>query len=63
MRKQIRLHQYKADGLFYAEWRFGKTYKPHKCITIDKELFPLRCHIKFAQYIQSKPAKYGIKVF
>ena len=40
-----------------------KTCKPYKCITIDEQLFPFRGHSKFTQYIPSKPAKYGIKVF
>lgn len=40
-----------------------RSYKPYDCITIDEELFPFRGHTKFTQYILSKPAKYGIKVF
>lgn len=40
-----------------------KMYQPHDCITIDEQLFPFRGHTKFTQYIPSKPAKYGIKVF
>lgn len=40
-----------------------RAYKPHECITIDEQLFPFRGHTKFTQYIPSKPAKYGIKVF
>ena len=40
-----------------------KAYKPYECITIDEQLFPFRGHTKFTQYIPSKPAKYGIKVF
>ena len=40
-----------------------KAYKPYECITIDQQLFPFRGHTKFTQYIPSKPAKYGIKVF
>lgn len=39
------------------------SYKPYECITVDKQLFPFRGHTKFTQYIPSKPAKYGIKVF
>lgn len=39
------------------------AYKPYECITVDKQLFPFRGHTKFTQYIPSKPAKYGIKVF
>ena len=40
-----------------------KVYKPHDCITIDEQLFPFRGHTKFTQYIPSKPARYGIKIF
>ena len=40
-----------------------KAYKPYECITIDEQLFAFRDHTKFTQYIPSKPAKYGIKVF
>lgn len=38
-------------------------YKPGECVTVDEQLFPFRGHTKFTQYIPSKPAKYGIKVF
>jgi len=38
-----------------------KGFKPGECIIVDEQLF--RGHIKFTQYIPSKPAKYGIKVF
>lgn len=40
-----------------------KNYKPSECITVDEQLFPYRGHTKFTQYIPSKPAKYGIKIF
>lgn len=40
-----------------------RGYKPSECITVDEQLFPFRGHTKFTQYILSKPAKYGIKVF
>lgn len=40
-----------------------KAYKPYECITIDEHLIFFRGHTKFTQYIPSKPAKYGIKVF
>lgn len=39
-----------------------KQYRPHNNITID-ELFSLRGRVSFRQYIPSKPAKYGIKIF
>ena len=40
-----------------------KAYKPYECITIDVQLFPFRGLTKFTQYIPSKPATYGIRVF
>lgn len=39
------------------------AYKPYECITVDEQLFPFRGHTKFTQYIPSKPAKYGTKIF
>lgn len=40
-----------------------KNYQPHENITIDEQLFPYRGRTKFTQYIPSKPARYGIKVW
>lgn len=39
------------------------NYQPYQNITIDEQLFPFRGRCSFKQYIPSKPAKYGIKVF
>lgn len=49
-------------------WNFlnenlSKNYSPHNTITIDEQLFPYRGKTKFTQYIPSKPAKYGIKIW
>lgn len=41
----------------------AKNYEPHENITVDEQLFPYRGKTKFTQYIPSKPAKYGIKVW
>lgn len=38
-------------------------YEPYENITVDEQLFPYRGKTKFTQYIPSKPAKYGIKVW
>lgn len=38
-------------------------YEPYENITIDEQLFPYRGRTKFTQYIPSKPARYGIKVW
>lgn len=39
------------------------NFRPYNCITIDEQLFPFRGRTKFTQYIPSKPAKYGIKIW
>ncbi|KAL4125871.1 hypothetical protein QTP88_010108 [Uroleucon formosanum] len=44
-------------------YNLQKNYKPTENITVDEQLFPYRGHTKFTQYIPSKPAKYGIKIF
>ncbi|XP_050338292.1 piggyBac transposable element-derived protein 4-like [Bactrocera neohumeralis] len=38
-------------------------YKPSSCLTIDEQLFLYRGRTRFTQYIPSKPAKYGVKVW
>lgn len=38
-------------------------YLPHDALTVDEQLFPYRGRTPFTQYIPSKPAKYGIKVW
>lgn len=39
------------------------NYVPHENVTVDEQLFPYRGRTKFTQYIPSKPAKYGIKIW
>jgi len=41
----------------------AKHYKPTEYLTIDEQLYPYRGRTRFTQYIPSKPAKYGIKVW
>lgn len=41
----------------------AKYYVPTENLTIDEQLYPYRGRTKFTQYIPSKPAKYGIKVW
>lgn len=41
----------------------ANNYYPKRTVTVDEQLFPFRGHTKFTQYIPSKPAKYGIKIF
>lgn len=39
------------------------NYVPHDCLTVDEQLFGYFGRTRFSQYIPSKPAKKGIKVF
>lgn len=36
---------------------------PSDCVTIDEQLVPFRGRCRFLQYMPSKPAKYGLKIF
>lgn len=38
-------------------------YNPHDNVTIDEQLLSFRGRCKFRQYMPSKPAKYGIKLW
>lgn len=40
-----------------------RAYTPHESMTVDEQLFPYRGRTRFTQYIPSKPAKYGIKIW
>ncbi|CAJ0946462.1 unnamed protein product [Ranitomeya imitator] len=40
-----------------------KLYNPSTKVTVDEQLVPFRGRCKFIQYMPSKPAKYGIKIF
>ncbi|XP_067638776.1 piggyBac transposable element-derived protein 4-like isoform X1 [Eurosta solidaginis] len=44
-------------------YNFEQSYKPSEYLTVDEQLFPYRGRTRFTQYIPSKPAKYGIKVW
>lgn len=43
--------------------RSRALYVPGKCVTVDEQLLPFRGRCPFIQYIPSKPAKYGIKIW
>lgn len=43
--------------------RLKHLYTPRSTITVDEQLFPYRGNTRFTQYIPSKPAKYGLKVW
>ncbi|KAL2095507.1 hypothetical protein ACEWY4_010226 [Coilia grayii] len=40
-----------------------RLFIPSDCVTIDEQLVPYRGRCRFLQYMPSKPAKYGIKIF
>lgn len=40
-----------------------KYHVPSDCLTVDEQLFPYRGRTRFTQYIPSKPAKYGNKMW
>ena len=42
---------------------FQKYFSPSEYLTIDEQLLSFRGRCGFKQYIPSKPAKYGLKVF
>lgn len=39
------------------------VYRPMDHLTINEQLFPFRERTKLIQYMPSKPANYGLKVF
>lgn len=41
----------------------GSSYTPSANLTVDEQLFPYRGRTRFTQYIPSKPAKYGMKIW
>lgn len=47
----------------YTVNNFQKAYNPSSYVTIDEQLIAFRGKCSFRQYIPSKPAKYGIKIF
>ena len=65
--RQRRLHEDKAapvrDLWNMLNANLCTMYRPTENLTIDEQLFPFRGRTKFTQYIPSKPAKYGIKVW
>nr|CAH7728882.1 unnamed protein product [Callosobruchus chinensis] len=47
----------------YAVNKFQETYNPSCYLTFDEQLVAFRGKCPFRQYLPSKPAKYGIKIF
>ena len=68
--KRTRAERLKTDHMaaFRHIWELflsncRTTFIPSECVTIDEQLIPFRGRCKFKQYMPSKPAKYGIKIF
>ena len=49
----------------WDEWESNiqLMFHPYENITVDEQLLPFRGRCSFWQYIPSKPAKYGIKIW
>lgn len=66
-RRRVQSQQDKAapirDVWTMLNSNLGNMYKPTANLTIDEQLYPYRGHTKFTQYIPSKPAEYGIKIW
>ncbi|XP_065675888.1 piggyBac transposable element-derived protein 4-like [Hydra vulgaris] len=41
----------------------SNSFRPYENVTVDEELVPFRGRCSFRQYIKSKPAKYGLKLW
>lgn len=54
-----------AIRIVWDKWvhRLPLFYNPGYNVTIDEQLMPFRGNCPFRQYIPSKPAKYGIKIW
>lgn len=68
--KRTREERLQSDKLaaFSYIWNCFKRncktrFAPGESVTIDEQLVPFRGRCPFRQYMKSKPAKYGIKVF
>lgn len=68
--KELRILTQERDKLqpirnVFNKWnqRVRALYVPGKCVTVDEQLLPFRGRCPFKQYIPSKPAKYGIKIW
>lgn len=68
--KRTRAYRLKTDhmaafryiwDLFLVNCR--QKFIPSDCVTVDEQLVPFRGRTRFLQYMPSKPAKYGIKIF
>lgn len=51
--------------MIFDKWmhRLKNSYIPGKNVTVDEQLVPFRRRCPFIQYMPSKPAKYGMKIW
>lgn len=67
MTRQTRMETDKAapirDVFNIINENLKNNFPPYESITVDEQLFPYRGRTKFTQYMPSKPAKYGIKIW
>lgn len=68
--KEMRMEIRERDKLepirvVFTKWvqRVRSLYVPGKNVTVDEQLLPYRGRCPFTQYLPSKPAKYGIKIW
>lgn len=65
--REERLRENKAaaisDVFLMLNRNLSKCYVAGENVTVDEQLFPFRGRTKFTQYIPSKPARYGVKVW
>lgn len=52
-----------SDVWLMLNANLASKYIASDCVTVDEQLFPYRGRTRFTQYIPSKPAKYGLKIF
>lgn len=43
--------------------RFSKYYEPSEFLVIDEQLIKFSGRVSFRQFIKSKPARYGLKIY
>jgi len=61
-REQDKLAAFRDVWTMFAA-QLPKFYVPSTDITVDEQLVPFRGRCPFRQYMKSKPAKYGIKIW
>jgi hypothetical protein len=69
-RRCMGIGRYRADSLapireVFESWvaTLPQSFVPYENVTVDEQLVGFRGHCPFRQYIKSKPAKYGVKLW